>query len=133
VLSPASKTAAPPSLPIALHSSHKGGSLALGFVGSGSSWPSISIQTKEKKETSHAGVGGGEPCDGGREKMGLGRKWGEMKMGIGVSRGWVLCLDFEFDFFFKKKKKKKKKKESRNDRRGTCHITFVITVESRRL
>jgi hypothetical protein len=75
----------------------------------------FNTDTKEKKETSHAGVGGGEPCDGGREKMGLGRKWGEMKMGIGVSRGWVLCLDFEFEFFFfflKKKKKKKKRAET---------------------
>jgi hypothetical protein len=24
---------------------------------------------------------GENPCDGGRKKMGLGRKWGEMKMG----------------------------------------------------
>jgi hypothetical protein len=30
----------------------------------------------------NASAGGGEPCDGGWEKMGLGRKWGEMKMGI---------------------------------------------------
>jgi hypothetical protein len=42
----------------------------------------FNTDAKEKKETSHTGAGGGEPCDGGREKMGLGRKWGEMKMGI---------------------------------------------------
>jgi hypothetical protein len=55
VLSPASKTATPPSLSIALHSSHKGGSLALGFVGSGSSWPPFQYKHfKEKGKESSA-------------------------------------------------------------------------------
>jgi hypothetical protein len=51
--------------------------------------------------------------------MGLGRKW----------RGWVLSLDFEsilLLLLFFLKKKEQKKKRSKNDRRGTCHITFVI-------
>jgi hypothetical protein len=68
VLSPASKTSTPPPLAIALHSSHKGGSLALGFVGSGSSWPSISIQTlKRKKRVTPMPVGENHVTVGGRK------------------------------------------------------------------
>jgi hypothetical protein len=45
-------------------------------------------------------------------------------------RGDGFCV-FILNFFFLKKKKKKEREQ--NDRRGTCHVTFVITVQSRRL
>jgi hypothetical protein len=48
--------------------------------------------------------------------------------GYGGDGFCVLILNFYF-----LEKKKGKKKGIRNDRRGMCHITFVITVQSRRL
>jgi hypothetical protein len=117
VSSRASKTATTPSLPIALHSSHKGGSLELGFVGSGSSWPSISIQTLERKRR------GVTPVPVGENHVTVGgRKW--------VSRRWVFFFFFGrgdgfcvlilnlFIYLFKKKKRRRRR-ESRDDRRET--------------
>jgi hypothetical protein len=50
------------------------------------------------------------------------------RMGLGGNEivGLVFDLCFFFFFFLKKKKSRNVK-----DRRGICHITFVITVESR--
>jgi hypothetical protein len=56
--------------------------------------------------------------------------WGKIFGGRRENERTQACNCFDLCFL---KKKKKKKKENAEDKRGLCHVTFVITVESRRL
>jgi hypothetical protein len=55
--------------------------------------------------------------------------WGEIFGGRWENERTQACNCFDLCSFFLKKKER----ENAEDRRGMCYVTFVITVESRRL